>query len=284
MPPIRSRLKRDLGAALARLRHAAKLDAVDVLPHLGRAQSTLSRIENGDSLPSKQDLEALREVYKPTPEAWADVLELWNEANADKKRLILPAPVSPSFRRYIKSELKARRAVTFQPLAVPGLTQDETYARHIEDEHPHVGEENRGVPAQLVAVRIQRQARVERGELELVAYLDEAVLHRTAGLGADGKAQLQRVLTMASWPNVTVRVVPFGSGVHSLMTGPITWLEFERKADEPEVYLEYPGGGAWVSEKEVPRYRAMLDSLERKALPTEASAELIARVARIKTR
>lgn len=282
MPSSGSRLKRNLGGLLAKLRAEAKLDAHDVYPHLDRSQSSLSRIENGITAPTEEDLKVFRRLYNPTAEAWAPVEDAFEEVRADKKRLVLPVrmQVSDSFRRYLKAERSARKVTTFQPLVVPGLLQIEAYTRRVVGVPPL--EEGEG-QAQT-AIRIWRQELVESGELELHAYIDEAVVHRTRALGADGVAQLEHLLMMAEKDNVMLGVVPFSSGVHALMTGPIVLLEFAREKDPAEAYLEYTGGSGWASEAGVPRLKARLDSTIAKALPGERSMDLIARAARTKTR
>ena len=46
-----------------------------------------------------------------------------------------------------------------------------------------------------------------------VAVLDESVLHRVVGNPAIMLGQLKRLIEMAQWPNVTIRIVPYDAGI-----------------------------------------------------------------------
>src|SRR5215813_11643042 len=91
---------------------------------------------------------------------------------------------------------------------------------------------------EAVEVRLKRQQILTRDPpLQLRVVLDEAVLHRVVGGPAVMSAQLQRFITAASLPNVTLQVIPFRDGAHPAMENMFNILDFADVAPRV-VYVE----------------------------------------------
>ena len=98
--------------------------------------------------------------------------------------------------------------------------------------------------------------------------------------------QLDSLVAAADFPNVTLRVVPFGVGLHpGLMTGPFVVLRFPPNGDgqdsEPAtVYVDGFTGDLYLDKaREVEQYASAFDNIWRAALGEAASRDLIHRVA-----
>ena len=101
-----------------------------------------------------------------------------------------------------------------------------------------------------------------------------------ADLGRMGRAQLDHLATLAARPNIVVQVVPFAIGIYGTMTGPMTRFGYPGKGDDAAVYLEYPGGGAWVRGEEVRRHELLFTEVVRVALSPADTMSMIDKAVR----
>jgi hypothetical protein len=60
--------------------------------------------------------------------------------------------------------------------------------------------------------------------------------------------QLCHLLEVASYPNVTIRVVPFSAGMYQRLLMPYVLFEFPDAADENVLYVENPSGEYLIRE------------------------------------
>jgi len=127
---------------------------------------------------------------------------------------------------------------TFQPLVIPGLLQDDDYARALlhstgsPTTHKRIDE--------LVDLRLRRQEELfERPDPpEMFFVLDEAALHRWVGGREVMRHQLNRLKKEAARDNVTIEVVPFSAGAHAGLVGSFVILEFADERDEDVLFWE----------------------------------------------
>lgn len=140
----------------------------------------------------------------------------------------------------------------------------------------------------LVQVRIARQALIKRptAPLELRAVLNEAVIRRPVGGSAIIATQLDWLAESAAMPNVSLRIVPFSSGLHhGVMSGPFYILRFPLNGDGQEsepatVYVNGFTGDLYLDKaREVERYVGAFDGIWSAALDESASRDLIHRSA-----
>lgn len=140
------------------------------------------------------------------------------------------------FNVFIDLEQSATSIRTWEPVLVPGLLQTKEYALavvHGDDE--------------VIAQRLARQAALERedGPLQLVAVLDESVLHRPVG-GMDVLAgQLDHLLAESERTNVHVHVFPFRAEPPPFATSSVVILGFSW-GDDGMVYVQRRRGATYL--------------------------------------
>ena len=110
--------------------------------------------------------------------------------------------------------------------------------------------------------------------------LDESVVSRPVGGDKVMRDQLRLLAEAASWPNVTLQVLPFEAGPHAGMDGTFAILEFPEPGDSDVVYAENATGGLFLEKNdELGKYTKIFENIRRAALSPEESAELIAQLA-----
>jgi Domain of unknown function (DUF5753) len=180
------------------------------------------------------------------------------------------------FSIYVGLEAEAASLRVYEAQVVHGLLQTEEYARAVM-----TTVRRRQTPAEidrLVALRMQRQEVLLRADpMALWIILDEAVIRRTMGPPGLMRRQLIHLCEAAQWPNVTLQVLEFSSGLHPALNGPFVLIEFPERFDPDVVYSEGVGGQAYIEEreKEVRQRVEAFDLLRATALPPADSAELI---------
>jgi hypothetical protein len=142
---------------------------------------------------------------------------------------------------------------------------------------------------QRVHVRIARQALLTRvtDPPTLQVVLNEAILHRPVGGNKVRVRQLERLIEAGALPTVSLRVMPFGAGLHhGVMSGTFEILRFPlnsngQDTEPPTVYVESLTGALYLDKpREVDRYDTAFTNIWVSSLDERASRELISQVAR----
>ncbi|OKI21547.1 helix-turn-helix domain-containing protein [Saccharothrix sp. CB00851] len=270
-------LRRYIAFELRRLRENAGKSQLDAGKRLDTSKSRITHFESGRNLPKLTDVELLlpfygaedlvsgfRELIVQARTA-APVFE-WDES------MTLP----PGFDLYLGLEQGASRIVSYDAMIVMGILQCEPYAEALFRGHdPGLPEAE--IQRQL-GLRLRRQDALDREEspLELVAVIDEAVLHRRIGGAQVLGQQLDHLLKAAERPNITIRVLPYSVGVHPALHGPFIVLEFPIERDPGVVYVEDRIGGRYRDDtEEIDEYAAVVGRLLELALPESESASMI---------
>ncbi|HEY8981511.1 MAG TPA: helix-turn-helix transcriptional regulator [Streptomyces sp.] len=221
------------------LREQRGLSFRDLSERLGWDQSLFSRLESGATTGSPDVATGLDTFYGTTPL----VLTLWELAAADKKQF------RPQYRPYMEYEAKAVALSQFSLNRLYGLLQTEAYAREALAAGGLEGEELE----QQTDARIGRQAiLVGEDPLVLRSILSEAVLRNSLRDPAEWREQLERLLEAADLPNVTIRVLPFGRGLHGLDTTEVMFLRLP--GGKTVVYTENDLDGELVEETSKAEY------------------------------
>jgi hypothetical protein len=119
--------------------------------------------------------------------------------------------------------------------------------------------------------------------------IDESVVRRVVGGPEVMSEQLRHLIEMAQLPNVSLQILPFGSGEHGFLGGPVALLEFRgvdaqmnHGISRPEttnlgvVYLEGLAGDSYEEQpSEVARYRKEFERLSAKALDHRQTIKMI---------
>jgi hypothetical protein len=161
---------------------------------------------------------------------------------------------------------------------VPGLLQTEGYARAIFEAAPRPLSSER--IDQVVGARMHRQRRlgVTADPLELVAILDEAVLHREFGGREVMAVQRAHLLAAARLPSVTLQVLPL-AGPHPAVSAGFILLGFGDLGMPDIAYVEHPVGAVHIDKvADVHRATLAFDQLRSLALSPHDSVALVERV------
>jgi hypothetical protein len=214
------------------------------------------------------------DVYDAGGDQWTAVTELAREA----RRQGWWRAYGLGNTDYVAFEAEAARVQELALGFVPGLLQTPEYARALMRAAPlrRTAEE----VDRAVAARVYRQRRLTSAEnpLELVAVLDESVLHRPVGGDEVHRAQLTRLVAAAELPAVTLQVLPFARGAHAALASGFALLSFG-DLGAPEVAFVEHGLGAVLMDKGGDVARARL-SVERTLADALSPAESLAMVQR----
>ncbi|MEU2210539.1 Scr1 family TA system antitoxin-like transcriptional regulator [Streptomyces hygroscopicus] len=156
---------------------------------------------------------------------------------------------------------------------VPGLLQTPDYARAVLSVGVSLTSEEQ--LQDRLAARLRRQERLSSPDRpELWVVLDEAVLRRPIGGRSVMRAQLSRLLDVATEPHITVQVLPFDQREHDVMGGSLTILTMP---DGSEVaYTEGAHYGQLIEEPDdVKRFSLSYDRLRAASLPPIMSLDMI---------
>ncbi|MFD0856754.1 helix-turn-helix transcriptional regulator [Actinomadura adrarensis] len=175
------------------------------------------------------------------------------------------------FKAHAEMELRAYELRIWELSWVPGLFQTEAYMRAMFEE---AGLED--IDSHL-AWRMKRHEVLDRKRLPVMrVFLDQGVIDQPVGGPGVMRAQLASILDRAQHPNITFRVVPRAVGAHMGRDGSFKIMTV---GGAEVAYTEACGGGRLVTDPaEVLAFRLRFDRISDRALPVDASIELIKRV------
>ncbi len=266
--------RRRLRSELRRVRKGAGFTQRDVAEAMEWSLSKLIRTESGSVGISTSDLKVLLQHYGVVDPA--EVERFLSLARAGKEqrgwwteyRELAPH----QYLTLLGYESSASVIQTLQPLVIPGLLQDEEYARAII--RAVSGSATDKLVEELVKLRMRRQEELaERSDPpDMVFVVDEAALHRWVGGRDVMRHQLHRLKEEATRENVTIEVVPFTQGAHPGMQGPFVIFEFVDERDEDVLYLENSRGDIFIrdEQEEIDPYRASFADLRELAWATDS--------------
>jgi Domain of unknown function (DUF5753) len=111
--------------------------------------------------------------------------------------------------------------------------------------------------------------------------LNEAVLRRQVGDQQVIGAQLRALADAASWPQMTLQVLPFSAGAHAGLEGGFVLIEFPGQQDPDVVYVEGIMGDLYLeSVEEVKRYQLAFERIQSRALSPEKTLTTISALRR----
>lgn len=196
-----------LGTELRRLRMLAGVSGRAVAQRAGLSQSKVSRIERGEAVPSL-----------PEVTAWAR--ETHGEDNLDHLVALTHAALNdintyeasmrsvglPGMQAAVQAtESQAHTARSFQPAVVPALLQTADYARRIFAVVDTLGDQDQGAAVQA---RLDRQAVLYQQDHAFEFIMTEGALCWRPGPVTMMRAQLDRIASLATLPNVSLGIVP----------------------------------------------------------------------------
>lgn len=276
VPEVRSPTvrRRELGALLRALRLERGFTVEQVAAELLCSPSKMSRMETGQRGATLRDIRDLCDLYGVTGEdERARLMDIAREGKQPGwwQAYALPYPT------FVGLEQAATSMKIYTCAIVPGLLQIAGYTRAIHKVGiPRIPDE---AIEERVAERSTRQQRLtgpDSPSVEIV--LDEAVLHRPVGGAIVMREQLDRIISVADYRNVTIQVLPYEAGAHPAMESDLTILSFERPTPSV-IYVEGLVGQIYLERHaDVERYEQVFERLRAQASGSKDSVAIIKKI------
>jgi transcriptional regulator with XRE-family HTH domain len=257
---------RYFGREVRRARLAARMSLADLGRIIGYHASQVSRVERGTRAVTEKFAQGCDRAF---PERGGWFLGFYRESRRW-------SATSPMFRNWVEEhEQRAVGLRIWQPSSLSGLLQTEGFALALLRTFP--GATTEQIDARLAA-RIARQAILTReaSAAPMVWFLvDEAALRRRVGSALIMADQLERLLTLAELPNVTIQVVP--NVEHAGLTGGFAIAE---KLKGSATYIETAlGGQVFEDDQSMRTLSIRFDALRTEAMRGTESLRLIEELA-----
>lgn len=255
---------RRLGLELRGLRRDAGLTGQQLADRVGLSQSTVSRIELGQAVPSVSDVDQWAAATGAPDEHRAELLALAEAvavATIAWRRVVRRG--LPELQQDVRElETTAGIVLNFQPTVVPGLLQTAEYARRlITLGYP----EGRQDIAAAIAARMDRQAILYDQGKRLEFLIAEVALRWRMGPPAMMRAQLDRIANMMTLPHLTVGIIPQTAEVTAWHIHGFAILD--AREDGPVIRVETLTTGLSITDpSDVDRYRQAFHLLREAAV------------------
>ena len=196
---------------IERLRHGSGLSMEAAAQRLGWSTSKLYRLENGRSRITTDDLADMLDLYGVRSPQREALIQLGRDA---RRRGWWTAYSDVFTGSYIAMEAEAS-SIRINAHVIPGLFQTPSYAHEvIRRTRPAISAQD--AERRVAACTARQDALSSRPQPpDIHVILDEAVLHREVGGPAVTGQQLTALAQTATWPNVTVQVLPFTAGYNA---------------------------------------------------------------------
>jgi transcriptional regulator with XRE-family HTH domain len=268
--------RRQLGAALRALREATGLSGLAFSRQVGLAQSKVSRVELGQTVPSTADLDRWLEKTAAPAGRRAELHRLREaaatEALAWRRHRSRGLPALQLDVAAV--EASAQSLHYWHPTLVPGILQTPAYARAVYEamhgpDQPDI--------AETIARRMDRQALLYEPDRRFQFVIGEAALRWRPGPATLMLGQLDRLGVVAALPNVDLRVLQFGE-VPVWRSHHFTL--YDQRDDGPLVHVEGLEFGVNLRDPEdVARYAEAFKQLAEAAVTGQDAVALLKRVA-----
>jgi transcriptional regulator with XRE-family HTH domain len=196
-----------LGASLRKLRESANMKESALARAAKVSQSQISKIENGRIAPTVAGITMILAALRPLPAVEAKILlqfDLLDLPEGDYRR-IHQLGIDAKQRQFRELELRSSRIRNFEMVIISGLLQTQDYARTIlRAVGPLPVEE---IDAAVVA-RMQRQELIWDTTKSFEFVMLEAALWSVRGSTEQHLAQLDRMLQLATRPNIHIGIIP----------------------------------------------------------------------------
>jgi transcriptional regulator with XRE-family HTH domain len=248
--------RRQLGSKLLELRRRAGLSGADLAGLLNTNQPRISRIETGRTVPSVDDVRGWAEATHATSEEVAELGDLVRRlaTTATSWRILHRLGLTQRQREIAELEREATAIVVFQPTMVPGLLQVADYARRV------MAQGNPSSQADLagaVAQRMERQTILYDQGKRFEFIITEGALRWRPGPPELMAAQLDRLVSVVSLPNITLGVLMLDQDAPDAYLHPFVIFELD---DDELVTVETLSAELQINEpQEIEVYRRTLE-------------------------
>ncbi|MEU0657570.1 helix-turn-helix domain-containing protein [Streptomyces lavendulocolor] len=249
-------------------RERAKVSQEALGRETGYSKSQVAMIERGERRPRGNFVELADELLG----AQGALLEVAKELTA--------SGVAAWLEDYLAEEARAAEVHKYETHVIPGLLQNESYARAVfRCASPPLDEDE--IEASVRARLARQQVFQRKPRPPLISFvLEMAALTRPIGGPQVLKSNLLHILEVGRLRNVEVQVMPGDRHSHAGLDGPFILLETAQRRSQL-VYVEGQGGRYFLSEQpDVGDVFGRYGILRAQALNPEDSAKLIEQVAR----
>lgn len=263
---------RRLMTALRDLRIEAGLSGEHLGKAVGWSQSKVSKIENGRTKPSTDDIVTWADATHAPSARRNELVELATSVANEARSWSAAheAGLAERQREIADVEAATTRLRNFQPAIIPGLLQTADYARRVLTLADVSGQ--RDVPA-AVANRLERQTVLYRQEKQFEFVLTEGALRWRPGPPEIMHAQRDRLLSLLTLPNITIRVVAFDCEAAALYLNGFTIFDVP---DDPAVLVETLSHELWLNDPGyLATYQQIFNNIAETATTGQRVHELI---------
>ena len=258
-PTVRRML---VGAQLRRLRTVKGISREQAGEAIRASEWKIHRLENGQVSYKERDLVDLLALYGVTdPDEVAAFVATAQEANAPGWWFQYGDLLPQWFRAYVDLESAATLIRTYEGQFVPGLLQTEAYMRAVIG-GAYLGEAPEEVERRVM-LRLARQEVLEGPESpRLWAVIDEAALRRPVGGREVMREQLEWLVDATRLPNVTLQILPLGTGAHPALIGSFSILRFADQELPDVVYVEHLTSAVYLTKRDdVDQYLHVMETI-----------------------
>jgi len=266
-----------LGAELRRLRLLSGLSGRELAKRTGISQASISRMENGQVVPSLPEVTAWADAVQAPGDARARLAAMTetalNEVTTFRERLRAGLTAIQQDVRALEATCRTLRH--FQPTLVPGLLQTPDYARHVlelADTDP-----NADIHA-AVAARLERQAILYDSRRTSEFIITEAALRWLPAAAPAGMlaAQLDRLAAVAELPHIALGVIPLSAPMKAIPRCAFVLHEDCDAGHQPFVIAEVPHAAIYATDPDdVEVYRELLAALRQSAVSGAEAVSVI---------
>jgi transcriptional regulator with XRE-family HTH domain len=270
-----------LGSQLRKLREARGITRERAGYEIRASESKISRMELGRVSFKERDVDDLLTMYGVTDDRERQALVSLAAAANSAGWWHQYSDVLPDwFSVYVGLEEAVSLLRVYEVQFVPGLLQTPGYAQAVI---------SGGLPG-APASEVEQRVRLRSGRQEMLgkpdaprlwAVIDEAALRRPIGGPDVMREQLDRLIAVATEPNVTLQVLPFASGGHAAEGGAFTIMRFPEPELPDIVYVEQLTSALYLDKREdVDRYGEVMDRLSVESEPPEQTANVLREIKR----
>ncbi|MET8980357.1 helix-turn-helix transcriptional regulator [Streptomyces sp. NPDC004539] len=266
---------RRLGIALRRHREAAGLDQSAAAEAIIKSVSKVSRAESGHVSVSALEVRTLLDRYGVTDENERDRLVGWARTSNERGWWVdYQDTLRPDYADHITLESDATYILSWDPVLIPGLLQTPEYAEKVIGIGPAFVPDDK--VAELVEVRMQRQRRIEEGEVQYTVVVWEPAITALTEGGQVYEGQLQHLLKAGRRQNVTLQVLPATAFLTATMAGAFTAFSYGVEPYAEAVTVRTPAHTTVVeSPDDLALYANIFNQLRSAALSPTQSARRI---------
>ena len=255
--------RRHFARLLKAFREARGLSRAELGALAGYSESTIKSFETGQ-----------RAVYEYHARHFDEAFGL-DDVFVHEASRFGKAGYSAAYGAFIDVMAEADDLYWFEHSLIPGLFQTERYARAITEIHPGT---TRELVDERVAARLAGQALLDHPSEKprVWALLDEVALRCCVGDAPVMHEQSVRLVEESQRSHVSIQVLP-GMGGHAGRLG--AFVIAERHGHPSIVYLEDAADGSVTDDFAIVEQTVLVfRSLQTRALPVDASRDLIARM------